>query len=157
MRHFLYLFLPAIALLSACSSDVLYESTVEIPGAVWTYQDTVDFKFEVRDTSALYDLYVDFSYRDDFPHQNVYLMLYTLFPDGTRLNRQYTFDLFDAKGVSTGTCSGHDCRVRILLQENAFFDQAGAYVLTLEQYTRRDSLPGIGSVGFALRDSGKKR
>lgn len=152
-----FIFLIFIALgIASCEQKFLFEEKKEIPGGVWMYRDTVDFKFAVTDTAALYDLFVDFEHTDTFPNQNVYLKLYTRFPDGKRLSMARSFDLFNAQGESNGKCSGGDCRVHILLQDRAYFNQPGEYIITLEQFTRRDSLPGIRAVGLAIEKKGKK-
>lgn len=147
-----FLLLPALlsALLVSCGPDYIYQEQKEIPNGVWTYRDTLDFKVNITDTAARYDIFLDFRYRDSYASQNLYLKLYTLFPGGLRLHKVTSFDLFDEKGEGVGRCSGEECSVRMVLQENAWFDKPGDYVITLEQYTRRDSLPGILSVGMAL-------
>ena len=153
--------LPAIAViffiftfLSACQSRFYYEEQKDIPQGRWNYADTLDFRFSIADTSKTYNLYLDFGYLDTFPTQNLYLKLHTRFPDAKRLSKQISFNLFDAQGVPYGECSGHKCRYLAVLQENAFFNQPGEYVITAEQYTRRDSLPGILSVGLAIEPAG---
>jgi len=137
--------------LSACGPDFFYQSEKEIAdGGRWMYRDTVDFAFTVRDTAALYNMFLDVTYADSFPNQNLYLKLYTRFPDGQRISKPYSFDLFNALGDSNGDCSGHRCKLRSVLQQHAFFNQPGEYVITLEQFMRRDSLPGVVAVGLAL-------
>jgi gliding motility-associated lipoprotein GldH len=100
---------------------------------------------------------VDFEHADTFPSQNIYLKLYTRFPDGKRLSRTRSFDLFNAQGESNGECSGGKCHVHSLLQENAYFNRRGEYVIALEQFMRRDSLPGMLSVGLVIEKTEKKR
>ncbi len=155
MRFILFGF---IALgVASCEQHILFEERKEIPGAVWLYRDSLDFKFTVPDTSELYNMYVDFEHADTFPNQNVYLKLYTRFPDGKRLSRARSFDLFKAQGESAGQCSGHKCTVHSLLQDNAYFNRPGEYVITLEQFMRSDSLKGVKSVGLIVERTGKKR
>jgi gliding motility-associated lipoprotein GldH len=141
-------FLPL--LLTACGPQYVFEEEKDLPEAGWTYRDTVEFKFEITDTTRVYNLYMDFEHVDTFAFQNLYLRLSTLFPDGTRLSRVRSFDLYNAQGESNGSCSGRTCSVQMVLQQNAFFKQPGTYVLTLEQFGRRDTLPGVGSVGLAV-------
>lgn len=143
--------------LISCDDSIFFEEKQDIPGGVWMYRDSVDFHFTVNDTSELYNMYVDFEHADTFSSQNIYLKLYTRFPDGKRLSRSRSFDLFDAQGASAGACSGGNCRVHSLLQNNAYFNRPGEYVITLEQFMRRDSLPGIRSVGLVIEKAGKKR
>ena len=158
MRSFPLLSVLLFALgLIACGKSYVYESETEIPNGVWGYRDTIDFKFEIKDTAALYNLYVDFDHADSYPSQNVYVKLYTRFPDGMRLSKVVSFDFFNAAGKPNGKCSGQDCSIDMLLQSNAFFNQAGEYVLTLEQYTRTEQLEGVKSVGFRLEKLDKKK
>jgi len=156
----MYKFLLWPALLSAlfvsCGPDYIFQEEKEIPNGVWMYKDTLDFKVNITDTSARYDIFLDFRYRDNYANQNLYLQLHTQFPGGLRLHKVASFDLFDEKGESVGRCSGEACSVRMVLQENAYFNKPGDYLITLEQYTRRDSLPGILSVGMALEKKKKE-
>ncbi len=153
-----FILLIFIALdLASCEQNIFFSEKKDIPNAVWMYRDTLDFKFSVTDTAELYNMFVDFEHADTFPNQNVYLKLYTRFPDGKRLSRSRSFDLFNAQGESSGECSGGQCHVHSLLQENAYFNRPGEYVITLEQFMRRDSLPGMKSVGLVIEKTGKKK
>lgn len=135
----------------ACGPDYVYRQVQEIPGAgQWAYTDTLNFNFTITDTVARYNFYLDFEHSDTFPFQNVYLKLYTRFPDGHRLMKIRSFDFFDNQGAAVDKCSGNRCNLRAVLQENAFFKATGDYVLTVAQHTRRESLPGVISVGLAL-------
>lgn len=141
----------------SCEQNIFFSEKKEIPGGVWTYRDTLDFRFTVTDTAQLYDMYVDFEHADTFPNQNIYLKLYTRFPDGKRLSRARSFDLFDAQGESDGECSGGRCRVHSLLQNNAYFNRPGEYVITLEQFMRRDSLAGVTGVSLVIEKTKQTR
>lgn len=154
--RFIFLIFTTVGIAS-CDQNFLFEEKKEIPGDVWVYRDSLDFKFTVSDTTELYNMYVDFEHADTFPNQNIYLKLYTRFPDGKRLSRARSFDLFSALGESVGECSGRKCRVRSLLQNNAYFNRPGEYVITLQQFMRRDSLAGVKTVGLAIEKTGKKR
>ena len=143
--------------LASCGPDYLFEEEKEIADGQWNYRDTLDFRFTVTDTAQLYNLFADFEYADTFSTQNVYLKLHTRFPDGKRVNRIRSFDLFDAQGNAVGKCSGHACTTRILLQDKAYFNLPGEYTITLEQYTRFEPLPGINVVGVAVEKTGVAR
>lgn len=157
MRILIALLVLFVASLVACGPDYLFEEEKPIPNQQWAYVDTLDFTFNVEDTTALYNLYVHFGYADTFPNQNVYVKFYTCFPDGKRLSKPLSFDLFDPMGNPTGKCSGGKCSARIGIQENAFFNQVGAYTVTLEQYGRRDPLPGLRALGFSVERTEKKK
>jgi len=142
--------------LSACGPNYLFEAAQNIPNGQWTYRDTLDFKFTVTDTTALYNIDVNFVYADSFPSQNIYVKFYTRFPDGKRLSKPLSFDFFDPTGKPFGKCSGSSCSTQIPIQQNAFFEKVGEYTITLEQFGRQDPLSGLKSVGLAVEKAGKK-
>lgn len=136
---------------AACGPDYVYREVQEIPDdSQWEYADSLNFTFTISDTAARYNFYLDFEHSDTFAFQNIYLKLYTRFPDGHRLMKIRSFDFFDNQGAAVDKCSGNRCNLRAVLQENAFFKATGDYVLTVAQHTRRESLPGVISVGLAL-------
>lgn len=157
MKNTILVFLFGLLGLTACGPDYLFDETQKIADGQWGYADTLDFTFEIRDTGAVYNLYIDLEHIDTFKFQNVYLKLYTLFPNGKRLSTVRSFDLYDAAGAGLGKCSGHNCQVRFVLQQNAYFNQAGKYRLTLEQYTRQESLPGVRAVGLMVEQTEQRR
>jgi len=151
-----YPFFLLILGISACGPSYLFEDEKTIPNGEWSYRDTLDFKFTVTDTTALYNILVDFDYADTFPNQNIYVKFYTRFPDGKRLSKPLSFDFFDPIGNPAGKCSGGVCNAKIPIQENAFFEKAGEYTITLEQFGRRDPLPGMKTIGLSVEKAGKK-
>jgi len=151
-----YSFFVLILSLSACGPNYLFEEEKDIPKGQWAYRDTLDFKFNVTDTTAVYNILVDFEYADSFPNQNIYVKFYTRFPDGKRLSTPLSFDFFDPVGNPSGKCSGGTCSAQIAIQQNAFFEKPGEYLITLEQFGRQDPMPGIISVGLSVEKAGKK-
>ena len=150
-------FVLLVSSLASCGPDYLFEEEKKITDGQWNYRDTLDFRFTVTDTAQLYNLFADFAYADTFSTQNIYLKLHTRFPDGRRVSRIRSFDLFDAQGSAVGKCSGHACNTRILLQDKAYFNLLGEYMITLEQFTRRDPLPGMSAIGLAVEKMGAAR
>lgn len=141
-----------------CHSNVLYEEKRDLPAQTgWRYADTLLYTFEVQDTSVLYDLFLDLDYQRSFRTQNVYLRLTTIFPDGKRVEKVKSFDLFDGLGKPNAQCGGDNCHGRAVLQEKAYFAQPGRYGLLLEQYMRADSLAGIQQVGLTVLKTAEKK
>lgn len=151
----------ALALLlsgfASCGPNYYFEENKPLSNGQWAYADTLDFRFTVTDTLETYNMYLNFEYADTFSSQNIYLKLYTRFPDGKRLAKQKSFDLFDEKGLPLGKCSNGTCRLFAVLQERAFFNQPGEYLITLEQFGRSNPLHGVISIGLALESTGKHR
>ena len=142
---------------ASCGDNFVFNAEKNIPNGQWAYPDTLDFNVPVSDTAQLYNLFIQFAYADTFPNQNIYLKLSTRFPDGKRVSRIRSFDLYDIQGKPTGKCSGATCKAKILLQNSLYFNQIGDYLITLEQYTRDTPLKGVESVGISMEKMKDKR
>ncbi len=155
---FAALFLLFGLLLTACGKEkTVFEKAYPIPNSAWTYADTLNFAFDIADTMALYDIVVHIKHRADYGFQNLYTRISTQFPNGDRRSQTLNFDLADNTGKWLGKKSGdtHDFEVKI--QENAFFNQTGQHVITLEQMMRIASLSGMESIDLEVIDKGEKR
>jgi gliding motility-associated lipoprotein GldH len=158
MNRLLYLFLFVAFLgLSACGPDYAYEQTLEIPESGWSYQDSLSATFEIPDTSTIYNLHLLVEHTTYFPFQNFYVEVSTQFPSGERLTEQVSLELAAQGGIWLGDCRGEVCTLDIPIQEGAYFNQAGTYQLSIHQYSRRDPLPEIKAIRFALEATDEKR
>jgi gliding motility-associated lipoprotein GldH len=153
----------AVALLlaflsSACKKEhILFEKKYAWQDANWRHSDTLDFAFDIADTMALYDIVVTVRHKTDYPFQNIYTQIFTKFPAGERTKQVVNFDLADNTGTWNGTGSGKTREFDVDIQQNAFFNQTGKHVITLEQFMRTDVLAGIESVALRIVDKQAKR
>lgn len=149
---------PAILLLVAsCGRPVLIDRELSIAETGWTVADSLEWRFTVSDTAAVYDLFLDVTHASAYPFQNCYVHFHTVFPDGRRLDQVVSLELQTAAGQWLGDCGGSDCSLRIPIQQGAYFNRAGEHILRLEQYMRQDTLPGIGAFRLRVEDTGKRR
>lgn len=155
---FAALFLAFAFLLTACGKEkIVFEKEYPIPNSAWTYADTLNFAFDIVDTMALYDIVVYIKHRSDYGFQNLYTRISTKFPTGDRRSQTLNFDLADNTGKWVGKKSGDNRDFEVKIQENAFFNQTGQHVITLEQMMRVSSLSGIESIDLQVIDKGDKR
>lgn len=157
MTKFAFAFALAVLAFSACGPDYLVKESREIDASGWAYKDTIDFAFEIADTTQLYDLEIAVAHDADFPYQNMYTLISTRFPSGQRLQKQLSLELADKAGVWAGDCSRKSCTLKIPIQQGAYFNEAGAYLITLEQFMRVDPLPGIKRITLQIRPVGKRQ
>jgi len=139
-----------LSLLTSCGLDFQYDEAFPIPGDAWTYADTATFEIPIADTTARYNLYLDIDHTTDYPFENMYVKIHTNFPSGKRLSEQVDIDMANKAGVWHGDCRGENCQLRVNLQRNAYFNEAGTYQLTFEQFMRVDSLKGIEKLAFKM-------
>ncbi|MBR9919832.1 MAG: gliding motility lipoprotein GldH [Bacteroidetes bacterium] len=145
-----------LLLLSACGENYLYEGEKEFDPAEWTYADSVSFEVEITDTTHLYDLILELEHATSYPRQNLYTKISTTFPDGSRLSKPVSLELADKAGVWYGDCNSDWCEAQIPIQTGAFFNEAGTYTFTFQQYTRINPLPGIRALEFSVLDAGPR-
>ncbi|MFK7809483.1 MAG: gliding motility lipoprotein GldH [Saprospiraceae bacterium] len=152
-----FLFLTILLQFFACQEEFYFESEKTIAEDQWTYQDSVNFTFSIADTSALYNLILDIEHATDYRFQNIYLNVATKYPSGKRIKEQLPINFADKMGKWYGDCDSEWCRLRVNLQQGAFFNAVGDYTITLEQHMRVNPLPGVRGLSLKLEDTGRRR
>lgn len=143
--------------LSSCGKSYLYEERIDLPDAQWTYQDSLEYQFEVIDTNKLYNILVSLEHSPEFKTQNLYTRIATTFPDGNRLSKVVSLELADKVGFWYGDCNSETCVFEAPIQGNAYFNQQGQYTITLVQHMRKDSITGVQAIAIKLEDTGQTR
>lgn len=141
-----------IWLLIGCDRVRIYEVNNDFASAIWRADSVQRFSFAITEGSRTYDLFANFTNEVDYPYYNLYYQ-YSI---ADSLNREVKSGLlnailFDAKsGEPKGSGLGdlYDHRSPIL--RDFTFPTTGRYVLSLQQYMRIDSLPGIRAVGVRI-------
>lgn len=142
----------------SCRQSVVYEETFDIdPQQGWPYADSLTYAFSIADTQQIYNLYLEVDHLVDYPYQNLYINVRTVFPDGEDIAQVLSLELSDKQGFWQGDCNSKACNLRIPIQEGAYFNQFGDYRIVIEQYMRTDSLRGLQSIGLQLEKTGAKR
>lgn len=149
----------AVLLLSlfSCGPSYHFSESVDIPTEDWTYDNVVDFEFQIEDTLQIYNLILAITHHQDYAYQNLYTRIGTYFPSGQNLRETLSLELADKAGRWQGNCSGKYCTVEIPIQEGAYFNAAGDYKISLEQYMRKDPIAGIKNISFHIEKTENKR
>ena len=150
-----FIFIGYLLVFSSCGKQHFHiqESTLE--DAIWRSSDTLDFEFSIKDTTSRYDIQLGIEHFDEYTFQNLYLKILTDFPDGKQLDQVLSVDLADSKGQWHGKCSGRKCKLGVVLQQNAIFNQIGIHHIRLAQYMRQEQVSGIESVSLILNKIGE--
>ncbi len=151
--NFLYLLFAVLSvamLLSSCGERAKFSNSVEFPEGIWSYGDDFENVFEVPDTSGRFNLVLDINHSRDYAFQNVYVNIHTHFPDDTVVTDMLSIDFADRSGAWHGNCRGDNCNLRVFLQQNIKFREAGEYNVVFEQFTRREDLTGINRMEFKV-------
>lgn len=147
------LFALAIPVLfaSSCNGGYLCNQSADVKGGSWTYEDTLKFSFDIADTTAFHEMNLEVTHTDAYPFHNLYVQFHTTFPSGRTEKRVVSLELAKPSGISNGNCSRGKCTVSIPLQAKAIFKETGTHTLSLEQYMRQPSLPGIASMRLKVK------
>ena len=140
-----------------CGENYVYDEMHEIEKRAWNYEDTLDYTFEITDTTKIYNLLLEIDHTKDYAYQNCYFKIYTKFPSGERVDQLLSVDFADKIGQWHGDCGSNSCTILVDLQKGAFFNALGKHTITLEQYMRKNPLEGIHSLAIKLEDTGLKR
>ncbi len=149
--------LGLVLLISSCGPNYQFSESIDIPAESWTYDNVVDFDFQIEDTLQIYNLILDVTHHQDYPYQNLYTRIGTYFPSGQDLTKVLSLELANKAGSWQGKCSGKYCSVQIPIQQGAYFNAAGAYKIRLEQFMRKDPIPGIKNISFHIEKTENRR
>ena len=157
-KTFIGLTLAIACFITSCGKEkVIFEKEYDIKNEAWLYPDTLNFAFDITDTTAIYDIVLTIEHTPQYSMQNVYTNIYTKFPKGERIKQLLNIDLADNTGTWLGKCNSASCGYSINIQENAFFNSVGQHVITLEQFMRVEALAGIKNISLKIVDKGLKR
>ena len=156
MKNTLF-FLSFCFFLQSCGQSFLYEKDISLSNNTWAYENQLDFPFEITDTKALQNLYLDITHSTEFKTQNLYVKFHTKSPSGKLVSDIVSLELAEKNGVWFGNCGGEWCDLRIPIQSGAYFEEAGTYTLSVEQYTRTEALKGVQSIGFRVESTEQVR
>ena len=151
-RYF-FSILGFILLYVSCGESFPFQDSKTIKSGEWFYTDTIDYSFEIEDTTQTYDLMMDISHGIDYPFQNIYLSIHTIFPNGKRTQQTVPVDFCDKTGQWYGKCKGQKCLLLVVLQEKAKFSQSGRYQLKFEQFMREEPVKHVYEIGFKIKQN----
>jgi gliding motility-associated lipoprotein GldH len=153
-RLSIYLLFALPIAFSGCTTIDLFEKVESIPDQEWKSSFKPVFEFTIKDTTALYHLYIIIRHSDRYNFNNLWVNLYTLSPDKKQTKAQYELPLANNnKGWLTNTAMDDIYEHRIALtpaNQGIYFSKAGSYSFTLEHIMREDPLKHMFDVGLRI-------
>lgn len=153
-------FLGLVGLLVGCTDGVVFQQDVEVPGTGWDRSWKPSFTFEMTDTLAPHDVYLDLRHTGDYPFSNLYTFIKLDGPGGMSATDTVECTLADPSGrwygKGLGFISSDRFQAHVLYKLRNRFPRSGRYTLTLEQAMRTERLNGIIDVGVSVERSRSK-
>jgi gliding motility-associated lipoprotein GldH len=148
LRTFCFILITTICLIG-CSKIDVFEKTVAIPEQKWFNTYSPSFSFDIKDTSALYNIYIVIRHTDAYKFNNVWLKLDMQFPGDSVRSKRLDITLgSDATGwEGTGMDDIFEYR-KIVSPGPVPFKKVGKYTFTLSQVMRENPLGHILNVGI---------
>lgn len=153
------LFIAGVALLTACSGDIVYSRFYPITYAdgvtslsqEWHQDSVVRFVVPIADTTVDYRTIVYVRHTERYPYQNMWLFV----DDGLRRDT-IEFYLADDRGQWLGDTHNGVMEMPVLLDENRHFTDTGMYELRITHGMRDTLLRGISDVGLEVIRNSKE-
>ena len=141
----------ALVLFAGCKETGLYEKVYFMRANAWSAQEQPLFEFEVKDTSARYQLYFLIRHTDAYEYNNVWISLKSQLP-GDSIIRKDRFDIPLAnqnKWLGSGMDDIFDHRV-LLYKEPVKFSKTGLYKVNIGHEMRVEPLEHVFNVGLRI-------
>ncbi|MDC3352241.1 gliding motility lipoprotein GldH [Crocinitomicaceae bacterium] len=132
----------------ACDSNKVFEENQSVDDQIWNTEDIKTFSFDVTDTISPVSLAVNLRTTVDYPYSNIYMFLYSEYPDGTAHKDTIEFLLAAADGKWYGENSGTIVSFQGYIAAGGRFAKSGTYTYKLQHAMREDDLPEIVDVGL---------
>lgn len=163
LQFFKNLFLLPLLLMvfSGCMESPYYQATHALPKNEWSYSNKQKFTFEVKDTSALYNLYFIIRHTDAYPFSNIWLWVYTKEPGADTFQKsRIEIPLAENTGKWLGRGMGEIWEQRMPITKDdrpMLFSKKGTYEIQFEQNMRVNPLPEILQVGLRVANTGHRK
>jgi gliding motility-associated lipoprotein GldH len=139
-----------VSLAGSCTHVDLFEKTVAIPGHQWKSDFKPSFTFEIKDSSAMYQVWLVMRHTEKYNFNNIYLNLSAMLAgQDTVLKVRRDINLASNEGGWKGTGMDDIYEHRLALGEPQQL-KPGTYTFTLEQIMREDPLAHVMNVGLRI-------
>jgi len=135
----------------ACDNNRVYEENLKINDSIWEREEIARFEFDIEDSTANYELYLNFRHAGDYPYRNLYLFTHSIRPDGKQANDTAQMLLADSRGKWMGKGIGDIYDYQFKFKEGVLFPQRGTYSIGIEQAMRTKSLTNVTDIGISIK------
>jgi len=147
------IFISATILISftGCMHIDLFEKVTGIPQQQWFYNYQPEFKFEIKDTTATFNIYVVLRHTDLYKYNNIWLKVGSQAPGDSMRFQNVNLLLAENNKSWDGTGMDDIYEVRKLISPGPVsFRKAGEYKFKIGQIMRENPLQYVLNVGIRL-------
>lgn len=153
----IFLFILVLISLISCDDKRIFDEYKTIPNAKWNSQEKVMFSFQIKDTLAKRNLFINLRNNNDYEFSNLFLITQMDFPDGQKIIDTLEYDMTDKTGRFLGSGFSQTKENKLFYKENITFPTVGNYTFFVSQAMRKNGeakglkqLNGITEIGFRI-------
>ena len=150
MKNSLLILIFGSLFLTSCINNDVYLKYKTITTNGWNKDSLCTFDIQIKDTAALYNLYVNIRNRGEYPYQNLWLFLSKKSPDNVQSKDSIECYLADNRGKWLGSGIGSVLEMPVLYQQKVKFSKAGIYQYKISHGMRDSVLIGINDIGMRV-------
>src|SRR5690606_26806920 len=120
-------FIFTFGLFVACEKGRVYEENLKIPAAQWQRSETAKFEFDIDDSTAQYEFFLNFRHAGDYPYKNIYLFARTKSPSGKLAVDTAQMILANKQGKWLGKGIGDIYDYQFKFKQGPLFPENGTY------------------------------
>ncbi len=136
--------------LNSCDSNKIYDENIAITDNIWLSDDIKTFEFDITDTMSAVNIFVNLRTTTDYQYSNIYVFLYTEYPNGTTNKDTLEFLLAKPDGEWYGENTGTVVEFKGLIASGGCFSTAGKYQFQIQHAMREKELPEVIDVGMRI-------
>lgn len=149
MKRIVNLFV-LLLLLASCETIDVYEKIRPFPEQRWSSNNTLSFTFDIKDSSALYNIFVVVRHTDAYHFNNMWLGVTTVAPGDAPNTQKVKLKLGDDNNGWLGVAVNDIIEHRVLLTRYPVKLKPGRYTFTLQQIMREDPLENMLHAGIRV-------
>ncbi len=146
-----------LLILVSCDSKRVYDEYTSIDNNKWDINTPISYQFEVTDTLAKRNLFINIRNNNNYEYSNLFLVTKMSFPDGYKIIDTLEYDMADKNGNFLGKGLSELKESKLFYKEQILFPIQGKYTLNIFQAMRKggevngiNELDGIVNVGFRI-------
>lgn len=150
-RSFVLLFIGVLMQgLIACGDDKIFEENQAIENNTWKSDDIKTFTFEVEDTISPMLISVNLRTTVDYAYSNLYVFMYSEYPDGSSHKDTLEFLLAEPDGKWLGENTGTIVEFKGPIAAGGRFSKQGKYTFKLQHAMREEELKEVVDIGLCI-------
>ena len=152
------LYILLLILIVACDDKRVFDEYKSV-GNTWNKDSIVSFDLPKLETNKQYNLYLNVRNNDNYPFNNLFLLVSLENPDGLVKVDTLEYAMANPDGTLLGEGFSDTKESKLFYKENLKFDKIGQYKVHIQQAVRQNGkvkgekeLQGITEVGFRIEN-----